>query len=67
MKMKLKGRHFNTCWDPKQIVKGLVLFMENYFEAGFEKWQECWDLAAQGDYFKGDDVEVHKLFFIKHN
>jgi hypothetical protein len=38
LKMKLKGRHFETVWHPKKLQVVLNSIKENYFHGTFEAW-----------------------------
>jgi hypothetical protein len=42
------------------LLKGMDSFTQNDFEAAFQQWQESCDryIAAQGDYFEGDNVQT---------
>jgi hypothetical protein len=57
LKMKLKGRHFETVsdiWRESQAV--LDSIKENEFHGAFETWKKRWGhyICSQGDYFDGD-------------
>jgi hypothetical protein len=56
LKMKLKGRRFQT--DETQAESQAVLntLRENDFQECLKNWQHCWDRcqASEGDYFEGD-------------
>lgn len=59
MKLKLKGRHFDTVEDiQRESRKILNSIPESDFEKAFQKWQKRWDkcIAAEGNYFEGDNV-----------
>jgi hypothetical protein len=49
LKMKLKGRHFETVSDILDSIK------ESAFHGAFEAWKKRWDhyVRSQGDYFEG--------------
>jgi hypothetical protein len=57
LKMKLKGRRFQTL-EEIQLESQAVLntLRENDFQECFKKWQRHWDhcQASEGDYFEGD-------------
>jgi hypothetical protein len=58
LKMKLKGRRFETASDiqrESQAVLGSI--MENDFHGTFEEWKKRWDRCtsiSQGDHIEGD-------------
>ena len=56
LKMKLKGRRFQT--EEIQAVSQAVLntLRENYFQECFKNWQRRWDRcqASEGGYFEVD-------------
>jgi hypothetical protein len=57
LKMKLKGRHFETVSDiQRKLQEVLDNIKENDFHGAFEAWKKCWDhcIHSQGDYFEGD-------------
>jgi hypothetical protein len=57
LKMKLKGRRFETVPDIKRESQAtLDSIKENYFHGAFEAWEKRWDrcIRSQGDYFEGD-------------
>jgi hypothetical protein len=57
LKMKLKGRRFETASDIQgQSQAALDSIEENDFHCAFEMWKELWDgcIRSQGDYFEGD-------------
>jgi hypothetical protein len=60
MKMKLKGRWFDT-FDEIQAETQAVLntLTTRYFQDTFQNWQKCWDeyVRFQGDYFERDGTE----------
>jgi hypothetical protein len=56
LKMKLKGRHFETVSDiQKKSQAVLNSIKENYFHGASEAWKKRWDrcIHSQGDYFEG--------------
>jgi hypothetical protein len=54
LKIKLKGRHFDTTEVESQVV--LNTLTEYDFQDAFKKWQKRWEqcIRAEGDYFEGD-------------
>jgi transposase len=56
LKMKLKGRHFETVSDIQVVVDSI---QDNDFHSAFEVWKKQWDrcICSQGDYFEGDDSQ----------
>jgi hypothetical protein len=57
MKLKLKGRQFDTIEDiPAETQKVLDTLTEKNFQDAFQKWRRRWDqcLHAGGYYFEGD-------------
>jgi hypothetical protein len=58
LKMKLKGRRFETVSDTQRESKAVLdSIEENYFYGAFEVWKKQWHLCirSQGNYFEGDD------------
>jgi hypothetical protein len=53
LKIKLKGRHFDTV---EVIVVVLNTLTEHEFQDVFKKWQKGWEwcIPVEGDHFKGD-------------
>jgi hypothetical protein len=57
LKMKLKGRRFETVSDIQRESQAVFDSMkENDFHSAFEVWKKRWDryIRSQGDYFEGD-------------
>jgi hypothetical protein len=57
LKMKLKGRHFETVSDIQRESQAVLdSIKENDFHSAFEAWKKHWDrcICSQGDYFEGD-------------
>ena len=57
LKMKLKGRRFQTLEEIQAEVQAVLnMLRENDLNECFKNWQRCWDLchASEGDYFEGD-------------
>jgi len=56
LKMKLKGRRFQTEEIQAESQAILNTLRENDFQECFKNWQRCWDRcqASEGDYFEGD-------------
>jgi hypothetical protein len=57
MKLKLKGRRFDTIEDIQaETHKVLDTLTEKNFQDAFKKWRRRWDqcLRAGGNYFEGD-------------
>lgn len=57
MKLKLKGRRFETIEDVQSATREVLkTFEEGFFRKSFEAWNTRWDrcIAAEGDYFEGD-------------
>ena len=57
LKMKLKGRRFQTLEEIQaQSQAVLNTLRENDFQECFKNWQPRWDRceASEGDYFEGD-------------
>jgi hypothetical protein len=57
MKLKLKGRRFDTIEEIQaESQRVLDTMTENYFQVAFQKWRRRWDryLHAGGNYFEGD-------------
>jgi hypothetical protein len=57
LKIKLKGRHFDTIGVIKadsQVV--LNTLAEHDFQDAFKKWQKCWEqrICVEGNCFGGD-------------
>jgi hypothetical protein len=54
MKIKPKGRHFETNEAEWQAVLNTLTELD--FEDAFKKWQKLWELCirSEGDYFEGD-------------
>ena len=55
MKLKLKGRWFDTIAEI-QAETQKVLLTEKDFQEAFQKWRRQWDrcLHSGGNYFEGD-------------
>jgi hypothetical protein len=54
LKMKLKGRRFETVSDIQRESQAVLDSSEkNDFEARKKRWDRC--IRSQGDYFEGDD------------
>jgi hypothetical protein len=56
MKLKLKGRWFNTFTEIQaKTQKVFNTLTEKDFQEAFQKWRRLWDqcLHAGGNYFKG--------------
>jgi hypothetical protein len=56
LKMKLKGRSFETVSDIKRQSQAVLdSIKEIYFDNAFEAWKKLWDccIRSQGDYFEG--------------
>ena len=57
MKLKLKGRQFDTIEEIQAKMQRLLdTLIEKDFQEAFQKWRRRWDrcLHAGGDYFKDD-------------
>jgi transposase len=57
LKMKLKGRHFETVSDIQRESQAVLnSIKENDFPGALEAWEKRWDrcIRSQGDYFGGD-------------
>jgi len=57
LKMKLKGRRFQTLEEIQAESQAVLnTLRENYFQECFKNWQRRWDRcqASEGDYSKGD-------------
>ena len=57
MKLKLKGRQFDTIEEIQaKTQKVLDILTEKDFHEGFQKWRKQWDrcLHSGGNYFEGD-------------
>jgi len=56
MKLKLKGRQFDTIEIQAETQKVLDTLTEKDFQEAFQKWRRRWDwcLHARGNYFEGD-------------
>jgi hypothetical protein len=57
LKIKLKGRHFDTIEVIDAESQPLLnTFTEHDFQDALKKWQKRWEwcIHAEGDYFKGD-------------
>ena len=56
LKMKLKGRRFQTEESQAESQAVLNMLQENDFQECFKNWQRRWDhcQASEGDYFEGD-------------
>jgi hypothetical protein len=57
LKMKLKGRRFETVSDIQRESQAVLdSNEENDFHGAFEVWNKQWDhcIRSQGDYFEGD-------------
>ena len=61
MKLKLKGRRFDTV-DEIQIESQALLdgLVDKDFQKAFAAWQKRWGrcITSQGDYFEGDGGEM---------
>jgi hypothetical protein len=53
MKLKLKGRQFDTTEEIQAELQIVLPFLEHFQEV-FQKWRRRWDWYAGGNYFKGD-------------
>jgi len=56
LKMKLKGRRFQTEEIQAESWAVLNMLRKNDFQERFKNWQRRWDRlqASEGDYFEGD-------------
>jgi hypothetical protein len=57
MKLKLKGRRFNTIEEIQDELQSVLdTVTEKDFQEAFQKWSRRWDrcLHAGGNYFEGD-------------
>ena len=57
LKMKLKGRRFQTVEDIQAELQAVLNTLgENDFQECFKNWQHRWDHCqeSEGDYFEGD-------------
>jgi hypothetical protein len=57
MKMKLKGRRFETVSDIQRETQAVLdSIKENDFHGASEAWKKRWDccIRSQGGYFEGD-------------
>jgi len=57
MKLKLKGRRFDTITEIQaEMQKVLNTLTEKDFQEAFQKWRRQWDQCqhSEGNYFKGD-------------
>jgi histone-lysine N-methyltransferase SETMAR len=57
LKIKLKGRHFDTIERIEAESQAVLnTLTEHDFQDAFKKWLKCWELCirAEGDYFVGD-------------
>jgi hypothetical protein len=57
MKLKLKGRRFDTIEEIQAESKRVLdTLIENDFQEALQKWRRRWDrgLHAGGNYFEGD-------------
>ena len=56
LKMRLKGRRFQTEEIPAELQAVLNTLRENDFQECFKNWQRRWDhcQASEGDYSEGD-------------
>jgi len=57
MKLKLKGRRFDTNEEIQaKSQRVLDTLIEKDFQEAFQKWRRRWDqcLHVEGNYFKGD-------------
>jgi hypothetical protein len=57
LKMKLKGRRFETVSDTQRVSQAVLdSIKENDFHGSSELWKKRWDgcIRSQGDCFEGD-------------
>jgi hypothetical protein len=57
MKIKLKGRHFDTIEGIEAESQAVLnTFTEHNFQDAFKKWHKRWErcIGAGGNYFEGD-------------
>jgi len=56
MKLKLKGRRFDTTDIQAESQRVLGTLIEKDFQEAFQKWRRWWDrcLRAGRNYFEGD-------------
>jgi len=55
MKLRLKGRSFISTEEIQaESQRVLNVLTPADFNVCFQKWQNCWGIQAQGDYFEGD-------------
>jgi hypothetical protein len=61
LKMKLKGRHFETVYDIQRESQVVLDSIKKYdFHAAFEAWKKQLDgcIHSQGYYFEGDATKI---------
>jgi transposase len=60
LKMKLKGRRFETVSDIQRKSQAVLdSIQDNDFHGTFQAWRKRWDccICSQGDYFEGDGIQ----------
>jgi hypothetical protein len=61
MKLKLKGRRFDTIEEIQTVSqKAMKTLMQNDFQKCFRSWKSRWNscINAKGDHFEGDGGEL---------